>query len=934
MPLTQDLRPGGRLGSYEIVARLGAGAMGEVWRARDPQLDREVALKVLPPELAGDPDRLVRFEREAKALAALNHPSIIAIYTVESADGVRFLTTELVEGRTLDRLIPSGGMELEPFLSFAVPLADALAAAHARGVLHRDLKPTNVMVTEEGRVKVLDFGLAKLGEGPPENPEDMADAKTKSFEAMTGEGRILGTVPYLSPEQVQGKRADARSDLFSMGSMFYEMAAGRRPFQGESSADVLSSILRDEPRPLGALRPEFPQQLGRILRHCLAKDPERRFQSAKDLRNELEDLRTEVSEGRLTAGARAPLMPALGEHRKRWAWLALPATLVVIVGTLFASGLGNQLLGVFKRDRPDASGTSAMSGDRRVSRFDVLLPDDGIMYHGFNPDLALSPDGSTLAFASFGGVYLRRLDELETRRLEAAADYSSAPLFSPDGRNLAFIGGNAIMSAKRPFLVAALSGGAAVKIADYDMFHRGDWGEDGNLYWTATYPGGIVRTPASGGPTEEVTKLDLERGERSHRFANLLPGGRALLYTVGFDGIQTYDDARIDVWDLRTQQRKTLIVGGTAPIYSPSGHIVYARGGKLLAVPFDATRLEVTGAPVEVLTGVMTSANTGIAQFTISRRGDLAYVPGSPDGATRKLVWVDRSGKAEPLPLPPGSYLYPRISPDGKQLAVEVEGPNHDLMLYDFARGVLSKVTVDGLSHNPVWAPDGARFAFRSWQAGGMTMWSMPADRSAPATRLDPQGTRQSPVSYSPNGEFLAFDQKDPQTSDDVWVLPARGSPVAVARSRFSEGSAKFSPDGRWIAYASDESGKPEVYVQAFPGPGAKQQVSKDGGLDPVWRPSGGELYYRNDDGMMVVSVQTSGRLSVSAPKQLWKGKYSAGSGSSCGMPGPASSNYDVTPDGQRFLMVKDDLSWAPSNRIVVVLNWTDELLKLMSPKR
>lgn len=932
MASPQALWPGGRLGPYEIVARLGAGAMGEVWRARDPQLEREVALKVLPPELASDPERLARFEREAKALAALSHPNIIAIHTVESAGGVRFLTTELVEGRTLDRLIPSTGMELDQFLSLAAPLADALAAAHARGVLHRDLKPTNVMVTAEGRVKVLDFGLAKFAEGPAENPEDLAEAKTKSFEAMTGEGRILGTVPYLSPEQVQGKRADARSDLFSLGSMFYEMVTGRRPFQGASSADVLSSILRDEPRPLAELRPEFPQQLGRLLRRCLTKDPERRVQSAKDLRNEIEDLQVEVAETRRTASTSVPTISA-SARRKRPLWFGVGAVAVLSLGVLLAPGLGGRVLDLLGRNRQVSSGPAGQPDDRRVSRFEVLLPDDGVMYHGFNPDLALSPDGSTLAFASFGGVYLRRLGQLETGRLESAADYSSAPLFSPDGKNLAFIGGNAIMSANRPFLVAALSGGAAVKLAEYDMFHRGDWGEDGSLYWTSTYPGGIVRTPASGGPTEAVTTLDLERGERSHRFANLLPGGQALLYTVGFDGIQTYDDARIDVWDLRTQQHKTLIVGGTSPIYSPSGHIVYARGGRLLAVPFDTTTLEVSGAPVEVMGGVMTSANTGIAQFTLSKRGDLAYVPGSPDGATRKLVWVDRSGKAEPLPLPPGSYLSPRVSPDGKQLAVELEGPNHDLMLYDFARGVLSKVTTDGLSHNPVWAPDGARFAFRSWQAGGMTMWSMPADRSAPASRLDPQGTRQSPVSYSPDGKFLAFDQKDPQTSDDAWVLPLDGVPIAVARSRFREGSAKFSPDGRWVAYASDESGKSEVYVQAFPGPGAKQQVSRDGGIDPVWRRSGGELYYRNGGGMMLVSINTARSLSVSAPTQLWKGEYSSGSGSSCGMPGPASSNYDVTPDGQRFLMVQDDLSWAPANRIVVVLNWTEELRKLMSPR-
>ena len=341
--------------------------MGEVWRARDPQLEREVALKVLPPELANDPERLVRFEREAKALAALNHPGIIVIYTVESADGVRFLTTELVEGQTLDHLIPSGGMKLERLLAIAVPLADALAAAHARGILHRDLKPANIMVTEEGRVKVLDFGLAKLGEG---SLEDLAQAQTKSFEMMTEEGRILGTVPYLSPEQVQGKRADARSDLFSLGSVLYEMATGRRPFQGESSADVLSSILRDEPPSMAGLRPELPRQLGRILRHCLVKDPERRFQSAKDLRNELEDLRQEVADARGIVAAPEPMASSRGRDWKRLLWIGVPA--VVILAVLLAPGLRGPLFAFFGPDRSGASGTSALGG--RVSRFELLLP--------------------------------------------------------------------------------------------------------------------------------------------------------------------------------------------------------------------------------------------------------------------------------------------------------------------------------------------------------------------------------------------------------------------------------------------------------------------------------------------------------------------------------------------------------------------------------
>ena len=506
--------------------------------------------------------------------------------------------------------------------------------------------------------------------------------------------------------------------------------------------------------------------------------------------------------------------------------------------------------------------------------------------------------------------------------------FRGAPLFSPDGTALAFIQGNAILSSVRPFFKAALSGGAPIKLVDYDAFHRGDWSSDGRIYWTARYPGGIVRISEHGGAIEPVTELDLSKGERSHRFASLLPGEQALIYTVGFDGIDDYDDARIDLWDFTSRARKTLITGGTSAVYAPSGHIVYARAGKLHAVPFDPVRQEVTGAPVEVLDGVMTSGNTGAAEFSLSRRGDLAYVPGRAAGGRRTLEWTDRSGKSVPLPLPAASYLYPRLSPDGRYLAVEIEGPNHDVYVYDFGRSVLTKVTTNGQSHDPVWTPDSKRLAFRSWQSGGMTMWMMPADRSASSVRLDPSGTRQSPVSISPDGRYLAFDQKSEGTQDDAWVLSldASGHTQAVAQSRFAEGSAKFSPDGKWIAYASDESGGPEIYVQPFPGPGPKVQISNAGGFDPVWRRSGGELYYRSDDNMMAVSIDTSRQINVSAPRQLWKGNFTDGAASSCGMPGVTSSNYDVTADGQRFLMVRDENAAIAATRIVVVLNWPEEL--------
>jgi len=605
-----------------------------------------------------------------------------------------------------------------------------------------------------------------------------------------------------------------------------------------------------------------------------------------------------------------------------WSWSRSSAA-----GLVLAAIVAGLVWSALARDR-------TTPGDARVSRFVVDLPKDSVIMPTFNANLALSPDGTHLAYTPLPGpVVIRRLDTVDGQPLEAstAPGFRQAPLFSPDGTSIAYVDGNAPYSARRPFQTAALSGGPARKLADYDMFHGGDWSDDGWLYWTARYPGGIVRIRDTGGATEAVTELDVTGGERSHRFASLLPRGEALIYTVGFEGIDNYDDARIDLWDRRSGTKKTIIERGTAATYSPSGHIIFARAGTLMAVPFDAERREVRGTAFEVQDGVMMSRNTGAAHYTLSKRGDLAYVPGPAEGGRRTLVWVDRSGKAEPLPLPPASYLYPRISPDGRTLAVEIEGPNHDFYFYDFARTVLSKVTTDGLSHDPVWSPRGDLLAFRSWLAGGMTMWSMPTDRSGAPRRLDPSGTRQSPVAFSPDGRFLAFDQKDPDTGDDAWVLPLEGDqmPQRVAQTRFGEGSMKFSPDGRWVAYSSDESGQPEIYVQAFPGPGLKLQVSNEGGTDPIWRRSGGELYYRAGDKMMVVSVATSPRFQASAPRQLWEGAYSEGTASSCGMPGVSSSNYDVTADGQRFLMVRDEDQTAFSTRIIVVLNWMSHVKAL-----
>jgi Tol biopolymer transport system component/tRNA A-37 threonylcarbamoyl transferase component Bud32 len=891
---------GSRLGQFVIRAALGAGGMGEVYEAEDTRLRRRVALKVVRQDVAADPVRRVRLEREASAVAMLNHPHIVTVHSLEEHDGRLFITMELIAGSTLASSLPAHGFPFERARRISRELADALSAAHACGVVHRDLKPSNVMITRDGVVKVLDFGLSRLA-------VEQSDGRI-STDSLTVDGNLVGTAAYMAPEQIEGRPADARSDLFSLGVVMFEMATGRRPFNGPSALSILTSIAKDTPPLASDVNPAVPEEFARLIDRCLVKDPLQRMQSAVDLRWQLDDL-----SGALPARKRA------GHTR------------VGLKGARTATAAGLGVLALLSATWMAFGRASEPAEDRRMVRLTVDLPSNQVIVPEFNPHVALSPDGTQLAFTSLPGpVSIRRLDTLETKVVESTTTpgFRGAPLFSPDGSALAFIQGNAILSSARPFFKVALSGGAPIKLVEYDAFHRGDWSSDGGIYWTARYPGGIVRISESGGTIEPVTELDLSKGERSHRFASLLPGEQALIYTVGFEGINDYDDARIDLWDLKSRTRKTLITGGTSAVYSPSGHIVYARAGKLHAVAFDAARQQVTGAPVEVLDGVMTSGNTGAAEFSLSRRGDLAYVPGRSAGGRRTLVWMDRSGKSEPVPLPPASYLYPRLSPDGRYLAVETEGPNHDVYVYDFARSVLTKITTDGQSHNPVWTPDSKRLAFRSWQSGGMTMWMMPADRSAPAVRLDPAGTRQSPVSVSPDGRYLTFDQKGQSTRDDAWVLSLDGSisTQAIAQSRFAEGSAKFSPDGKWVAYVSDESGRPEVYVQPFPGPGPKVQISSAGGFDPVWRRTGGELFYRSDENMMAVSIDTAPNIKVSAPRQLWKGSFTAGSGSSCGMPGVTSSNYDVTPDGQRFLMVRDEDAAISAIRIVVVLNWAEEL--------
>jgi serine/threonine-protein kinase len=904
------LSAGTRLGPYEIQAPLGAGGMGEVYRARDTKLGRDVAIKILPEVFTSDLERLARFERESRMLAALNHPHIGAIYGVEDAENIHALVLELVEGDTLAERLRRGRLPVTDAVAIARQIAEALESAHGRGIIHRDLKPANVKITTDGKVKVLDFGLAKAVVSDATGP-DLSQSPTVTVNG-TLEGAILGTAAYMSPEQARGKTVDKRTDIWAFGCVLYEMLTRCRAFPGDTASDAIAAILEREP-PWDRLPDATPTAVRHLLRRCLEKDPKCRLRDIGDARIELEEALTGRAQSDLAR--REPVR----------------MTRRTAISALAGAAAGALATGIFAISRYRGA------VPRNLTRFRIPLPEGAVAVASFNKRVAISPDGRHIAFnvisgglsnyVTLGGdkLYLHSLRELDPKALPFDA---GAPFFSPDGRWIGFIGS----ASGRPQLRKMALGGGPPG----DVCGRGyvgaTWAADDMIYFVSEVPGGLVRVAAAGGEPKEVVKIDLAKGERQHRYPCALPGAKAILLTVGTADTETFDDAHIAVLNIETGQTKTLVEGGTHPRYSPSGHLLYARDAKVFAVRFDANRLETTGQAFPVLEDVLMSRNSGVANYDVSASGDLVYVLGVADKGERTLVWVDRNGNAEPLKLPLKAYLHPRISPDMRQLAVEIEGPNHNFYVYDFAREVLSHMTTDGVSHWPVWSPDGTQLVYRSGVMGHFKMWQIPADRSRPAAQLPGTGTSQSAESWSPDGHALAYTAITPEAGSHIMVESLEGDHEShpFADIKAAAGSPKFSPDGRWLAYCSNETKKPQVYVQAFPGPGPKTQVSSDGGTDPVWQRTGGELYFRNGDKMMAVKVSTASTFTAGHPRILWEGHYSHGMSTSCGPPGATSSNYDVTADGQRFLMIKDEApDTAVSKQIVVVLGWADELNRL-----
>jgi serine/threonine-protein kinase len=874
--------------------------MGEVYRARDAKLSRDVALKVLPEAFARDAERMARFQREARVLASMNHSNIASIYGLEDSGKTHALVMELVEGPTLADRIKQGPIQIDEALRIAKQITEALEYAHERGIVHRDLKPANVKVTRDDAVKVLDFGLAKALEGDASGI-DIANSPTISRMA-TQAGVLLGTAAYMSPEQAKGRVVDRRADIWAFGCVLYEMLTGKMAFRGESVTDTLAAVIKED-ADWSLLPAATPIRVRVLLQRCLQKDPKQRLRDIGDARISLDEVLSGAPE-------EAPSLAAGGNRTKRsWLWLVAG-----IAGVLVVSAVAGFVGWILKPApaKPVTRTVINLPAGQRLAALDQLA-------------LALSEDGSQLAYVATtqGGstrqIYLRAMDSTEARPVpgtEGAVD----PFFSPDGQWLGFFADGNLK--KIP-----VSGGVAQNLAGVGAAPRGaSWGSQHTIAF-APVVSVLSQVSDGGGALQPLTKF--QKGENGHAWPDFLPGSQAVVF-VG------EPPPALAVQPIGTGERRNLIQGqtGTMPRYVSSGHLIFAQGGNLMAVPFDPKRLETSGPAVPVVQGVLQSvAVLGAAQYSVSATGSLVYVLGGLAGARANLVWVSRNGAEGPLTTTAGVYDQPRLSPDGRRIAVDItdkEG-TQQVGLYDLTRDTLARFTFEGsFNQYPSWTPDGKRIAFTSNKEGSLRIFWQPADGSGGLERLTNGTSVEVPFSWSPDGQLLAFIGVVPNAGPEILLLRVsdRKTERFLETPSF-EDAPQFSPDGRWLAYTSDESGRMEIFVKPYPGPGGKWQISTDGGTEPLWNHNGRELFYRNGDRMMAVDISTQPGFAAGKPRQLFERHYLANP------IGNARPNYDISADGQRFLMVKPvDQEEAARTQINVVLNWTEELKRLVPPEK
>jgi Tol biopolymer transport system component len=909
---------GQRLGPYEIVAAIGAGGMGEVYKAKDTRLDRIVAIKVMPASSAADPEFRARFEREARTISQLSHPHICALFDVGNQDGVEFLVMEHLEGETLADRLKKGPVPVEQALGLAEEIADALDKAHRMGIVHRDLKPANIMLTKAGS-KLLDFGLAKMSAsavpGTIETRLLTSVGPAASADPLTARGTILGTFQYMSPEQLEGKDADTRSDIWAFGCVLYEMVTGKRTFEGKTQASLIAAILEREPAPMAELVPLTPPALGRLVRTCLAKDPDDRFQTAHDLGLQLKW----IDEGGSAAGLPAPVI-AKRKRRELAMWIGIAAAAALVAAA--AAWL--------LKPEPVVKNV--------VSRFSYPLPGDQIFTRVGRHGIAISPDGTKIAYVANQQIYLRSLDQLDAQPVRGTSEDPFEIVFSPDGQSIAYFVPSGTGAGSTVLKKIGITGGAPVPLVKTTSAPYGVSWRAGTIAFGQRQPGiitAIQTIPDSGGTPQIIFSVDEKK--ETVRQPQLLDDGAHLLVSVQPQGAQSQDDSDIVLVTIASGERRVLVHGGTDGHLLSSGHLVYIREATLLAVAVDMKRLETSGGPVSVVEGVNEVNASGAGQFAVAGNGTLVFAPGSAASAQRTPVWVDRKGKETPIPAKPRAYRYARLSPDGKQFAIDATDEDYDIWIWDFARESPSRLTFGpARDQYPLWTRDSHWVIYQTLDSdtsGGI--FRRAADGNGGAETLLKDGINPAPTSLSPDGKLLVYTETGPGTGQDVMLLPLdpAGPAKPLLHSRFDERNADVSPDGRWIAYASNETaGVTNVFVRPFPAVDTAQwQVTTTGGSVPTWSKDGREL--------ICAMTQPGGPPSLAAfPVPV----IPAGASFTTGKPEVLFSmvpyysfvgrTYDISRDG-RFLLLKTGAATTLHPSITVVSHWVDELRARVTAK-
>jgi serine/threonine-protein kinase len=902
------LTPGSRLGPYQVTAKLGEGGMGEVWRATDSNLGRDVALKVLPEAFTADVERLARFEREAKLLAQLNHPNIAHVYGFEASGPTRALVMELVEGEDLAQRLAHGPLPLDDALPSARQIAEALEAAHERGIVHRDLKPANVKIAPNGTVKVLDFGLAKAMDASerPGSSTDVArsptlmNSPTLTQAQGTQLGVILGTAAYMSPEQAKGAAVDKRADIWAFGVVLWEMLTGRRLFEGDSVPETLAGVLKSDVD-LGALPATTPASLRLLLRRCLERNPRNRLHDMGDARIVLDEL--------LAGGGKET--PAVSPT----ATVPPRRSLLLVAGlALLFGGLAGWLL--------HSTGGARATSD---ARWALALPEGYALSTSDSPQVAISRDGRLQAIVAVDGSgssrILLRANDAFAPRVVAGSEGAVGPFFSPTADWIGFFRDDALM--KIP-----TTGGPAIRLAPVVAGGRGGvWADDGFVYFSADYAGALSRVSAAGGDAKPVTQLDAKRSERTHRWPDVLPEGDAVLFTSDTEAsTEYYDDARIEVVRPSTGERKVLVEGASQARFAPGGFVVFARAGSLYAVRFDPRSLTTGGVPQEVARGIATNVGSGAAQFAISASGAAVWAPGDLAAAYR-IVWVGRDGNEAPVALPPAPYQELALSPDGRKLAVVGgQGGVSDLSVADLERGTVTRLTSGKFVRAPAWSPDGSHVAFSVFAEGqsaaeALVDWQV-VDGSRPAETLVPQTKGMFPSGFSPDGKEILFDSSLLAGNDSrVTIAPVdRNGRPAV----FSDGaSGVVSPDGRWLAYVGSESGQDVIYVRPYPAGGGRWQVSAPSGNCPRWSRDGRALYFLADSVLFRATVDGSRGFSAGRPEAVLDRAAS----------GTRAKTFDLAPDG-RIVTFRAPPGAGAQHSIDLDLGFASRLAELVGEKR